>query len=224
MIKEIQKQFKHNLVFLYDIKAFLRLKSFFFLLHLIKEMATSASPTVSTEASPTIAVNPSPNLSISPATLFNKLPHQVTAQLTRDNYLTWQWQMVTYLKSQNAYGFVEGTVHPPPQTIPNPSPTADSPATIANPAFLTWLQHDQMVLSTLVSTISENLISQVIGYSTSFEVWNALERMYSSQSRAQIIQVHYQLATLDVQILILVCTIVYVQVRDCIHRELCCKN
>jgi hypothetical protein len=89
--------------------------------------------------------------------------------------------MVTYHKSQNAYGFVEGTVHPPPQTIPNPTPTADSPATIANPAFLTWLQHDQMVFSTLVSTISENLISQVIGYSTSFEVWNALERMYSSQ-------------------------------------------
>jgi hypothetical protein len=123
-------------------------------------MATSASPTVSTEASPNATENPSPNLPISPASLFNNLPHRVTAQLTRDNYLTWQWQMVTYLKSQNAYGFVEGTVSPPPQTIPNPNPTADSPATIANPAFLTWLQHDQMVLSTLVSTISENSIPQ----------------------------------------------------------------
>jgi hypothetical protein len=37
------------------------------------------------------------------------------------------------------------------------------------------------------------------------------------------------LGVCDVQILILasariVCNIVYVQVRDCIHRELCCKN
>jgi hypothetical protein len=53
-----------------------------------------------------------------------------------------------------------------------------------------------MVLNTLVSIIFESLISQVIGYSTSSEVWNALERMYSSQSRARIMQVHYQLATL----------------------------
>jgi hypothetical protein len=90
--------------------------------------------------------------------------------------------MVTYLKSQNAFDFVEGTVLPPPQTIPSPTPSEDSPATVANPAYLTWLQQDQMVLSTLVSTISESLISQVIGYSTSSEVWNAFERLYASQA------------------------------------------
>jgi hypothetical protein len=80
--------------------------------------------------------------------------------------------------------------------IPLPSPSEDSPDTVAKPAYLTWLQQDQMVLSTIVSTISDGLISQVISYSTSYEVWNALERMYSSQSRAQIMQVHYQLDTL----------------------------
>jgi hypothetical protein len=89
---------------------------------------------------------------------------------------------------------------PPPKkkkkTIPNMNPSEDAPAEVANPAYLTWLQQDQMVLSILVSTLSETLISQVIGYSTSSEIWNALERMYSSQSRARIMQVHYQLATL----------------------------
>jgi hypothetical protein len=157
-------------------------------------MATTASPSTSTTASPT---TPAPNtMQVSPASLFNNLPHRVTAQLTRDNYLTWQWQMVTYLKSQNAFGFVDGSITSPPQTIPNPSPSEDSLATIGNPAFLTWMQQDQMVLSTIISTISESLISQVIGYSTVAEVWSALERLYSSQSMARIMQVHYQLATL----------------------------
>jgi hypothetical protein len=103
-----------------------------------------------------------------------------TAQLTRDKYITWQWQMITYLKAQNIYGFVEGTVLPPPQTIDSPTPSEGSTNKVANPAFLTWLQQDQMVLSIIVSTILENLISQVIGYSTSCEVWNALECMYFS--------------------------------------------
>jgi hypothetical protein len=153
-------------------------------------MATETSPTNSTNATNAPPnVTPRNNLNFSPASLFNNLHHRVTAQLTRDNYLSWQWQMVTYLKGQNAYGFVTGTIQPPPQTIPNPNQSADSPATIANPDFLTWLQQDQMVLSTIVSTISENLISQIMGYSTSSEVWNALERLYSSHSRARIMQV-----------------------------------
>jgi hypothetical protein len=116
-------------------------------------MATETSPTNSTNATnaPT-AITPRNNLTFSPASLFNNLHHRVTAQLTRDNYLSWQWQMVTYLKGQNAYGFVTGTIQPPPQTIPNPNPSSDFLATIANPDFLTWLQQDQMVLSTIVST------------------------------------------------------------------------
>jgi hypothetical protein len=33
------------------------------------------------------------------------------------------------------------------------------PTTMANPAYLTWMQQDQMVLSTIVSTISESHLS-----------------------------------------------------------------
>lgn len=139
-------------------------------------MATSS--TTSSTTSPTAPQSSTPTFS--PASLFNNLNHCVTTQLTRDNYITWQWQMIIYLKAHNVYGFVEGTVLPPPQTIANPTPLEGSAAMVANPAFLKWLHQDQMVLSTIVSTISGNLISQVIDYSTYCEVWNALERMYSS--------------------------------------------
>jgi hypothetical protein len=68
-------------------------------------------------------------------------------------------------------GFVEGASLPPAQTIPNPTPSTGSLDTVANSAFFTWLQQDQMVLGTIMSTISESLISQVMGYSISNEVW-----------------------------------------------------
>ncbi|KAB8372646.1 hypothetical protein FH972_024746 [Carpinus fangiana] len=80
-------------------------------------MATSS--TTSSTASPTAPQSSTPIFS--PASLFNNLNHRVTTQLIRDNYITWQWQLITYLKVQNVYGFVGGTILPPPQTIANPT-------------------------------------------------------------------------------------------------------
>ena len=59
-----------------------------------------------------------------------------------------------------------------------------------------WVQQDQMLLSALISSLTKNLIAQVVVYFTSREVWLALERLFSSHSRAHIMQMHFQLATL----------------------------
>ena len=53
-----------------------------------------------------------------------------------------------------------------------------------------------MVLSALISSLTESLIAQVVGYFTSCEVWTALERLFASHSHAHIMQTHFQLATL----------------------------
>lgn len=53
-----------------------------------------------------------------------------------------------------------------------------------------------MVLCALISSLSEPLIAQVVGYSTAREVWTSLEALFQSQSQARLIQLQYQLATL----------------------------
>uniref|UniRef100_A0A2N9F1H2 Reverse transcriptase Ty1/copia-type domain-containing protein n=1 Tax=Fagus sylvatica TaxID=28930 RepID=A0A2N9F1H2_FAGSY len=55
---------------------------------------------------------------------------------------------------------------------------------------------DQLLLSVLVSTISESLVSTLVGLSSSLEVWITLEKKFSSQSRARVMQNRYHLATL----------------------------
>lgn len=91
---------------------------------------------------------------------------------------------------------MDGTIPCPPQFIPNPNPTADGPSSITHPAFLIWWQQDQIILSTLNSSLSKGVLSQVVGLATSRDVWLTLERLFSSHSQAHIMQIRYQLYTM----------------------------
>jgi hypothetical protein len=53
-----------------------------------------------------------------------------------------------------------------------------------------------MILSALISSISETILAYVVKCATSHDVWTTLERMFISQSRARSMSIHYQLATL----------------------------
>ncbi|KAJ0049548.1 hypothetical protein Pint_17046 [Pistacia integerrima] len=122
----------------------------------------------------------------------------VTVKLTKDNYLLWKTQIVPYLRGQRLFGFVDGTISPPPPppTIPNLGADTSNSTTpeITNPKYTSWFNQDQIVLSTIVSSLSESILGQMVGLSTSREVWIALERMFSSHSSARVIQTRQFLA------------------------------
>jgi len=109
----------------------------------------------------------------------------------------WKTQIVPYLRGQRLFGFVDGTISSPSPTIFNLE-TATSqtvPAEISNPYYSTWYDQDQVVLSALVSSLSENILAQMVSLSTSREVWVALERMFSFHSFARAIQTRQFLAS-----------------------------
>ena len=121
----------------------------------------------------------------------------VTVKLTKDNYLLWKTQIVPYLHGQRLFGFVDGTISSPSLTIINPEAATSQTvhAEISNPHYSTWYDQDQVVLSALVSSLSENIMAQMVGLSTSREVWIALERMFASHSFARAIQTRQFLAS-----------------------------
>ena len=53
-----------------------------------------------------------------------------------------------------------------------------------------------MILSAIISSLSERILAHVVKFNPSRDVWQALERMFTSQSRARTMQIHYQVATL----------------------------
>ena len=67
--------------------------------------------------------------------------------------------------------------------------------TVENSKYVQWLRQDQLLLSWLLSTMTESVLSIVVRYTTSFEVWNALETLFASQSKARILQLKMQLQT-----------------------------
>ena len=148
-----------------------------------------ASPSASSSASSISALTST----TSPHSL-SPIHHLITIKLTRDNYLLWKAQIVPYLKGNHLFGFVDGTRTPPPEFLP---PTTTEPnLSLPNPDFLFWQTQDQLILSALISSLSENILAYVVKCSTSHEVWNTLERMFTAHSRARSMNIHCQLATL----------------------------
>lgn len=125
------------------------------------------------------------------APIFNipHMNHSPSIKLAKDNYMAWQFHLLAYLRSQDVYGFIDGMI--PAQLIVNPSP-----AMIANLDYLSWYQKDQLIISVLVSTLSDSYVSHVVGYTTFCALRESLEKMFASQAHARIMQVHFQLATL----------------------------
>ncbi|KAJ0963639.1 hypothetical protein J5N97_028761 [Dioscorea zingiberensis] len=142
-------------------------------------MSTSSSTTNISSNAPSAGLLPTPSVH-----------HLIDVKLTRNNYLLWKVQFLPYLRSQQFLGYVDGTIVCPSKTITQA--TTEGATQVPNP---TWLQQDQLVLSVLLSSLSEEVLSQVLFLSTSFDVWTTLERMFSSQSRARIMQIRLELST-----------------------------
>ncbi|KAA8539386.1 hypothetical protein F0562_026078 [Nyssa sinensis] len=102
--------------------------------------------------------------------------------------------IVPYLKGTHLFGYVDRTLPAPPTHIS--STENNQTHSLPNPAFHSWHLQDQLILSALISSLTENFLSHVVKCTTSRDVWLALERMFSSTFHARITHIHFQLATL----------------------------
>ena len=69
--------------------------------------------------------------------------------------------------------------------------SADVSTPLVNLEFTQWQLQDQIVLSALISSLSEKVIAHVVKCTTSRDLWATLERMFTAQSQARLIQIHY---------------------------------
>jgi hypothetical protein len=158
--------------------------------HSDSESSASASSVASIATQPHL---PPPQPQPVVFTISNMNPN-LHIKLSKGNFMAWKTQTLAYIKGQDAYGFLDGSSQPPPQTILNPSTDAGAPATIVNPEFLAWNQRDQMILSILISTLTEPYMVHAVGSVSSAALWSTLLSMFASQARARVMQIYFQLA------------------------------
>ncbi|KAL3819930.1 hypothetical protein ACJIZ3_005835 [Penstemon smallii] len=123
------------------------------------------------------------------------MPNIATIKLSQDNYLLWKAQMIPYFRGQDLFGYLDGTTPPPPKNISITLSDTNNVSEKPNPAYSQWIKQDNLILSTLMSSLTEGVLAQVVNYSSSHDVWCALEETFFSKSRARSIQIRTQLAT-----------------------------
>ena len=121
--------------------------------------------------------------------------HLITIKLTRENYLLWKAQIVPYLRGQHLYGFLDGSRPAPTSTITITSSAATQVLPNSN-LLQAWKTQEQMILSALISSLSETVLAYVVNCCTSRDIWLYLEKMFISQSHARQMQLHHQIFTL----------------------------
>ena len=74
--------------------------------------------------------------------------------------------------------YINGTKPCPPQELHTSE---------LNPTFVQWRRFDRMVLSWLYSTLTLNIMGQIVGFQTSHDAWMALHKIFSASSKARIL-------------------------------------
>lgn len=81
--------------------------------------------------------------------------------------------MIPLLSYQKVMNHADGSVIPPAKIII----AEDKPT--ANPTYISWYEVDQQAVILLLSSLSEESISEVLGLSIVAQIWYALQSAYS---------------------------------------------
>ena len=68
-------------------------------------------------------------------------------------------------------------------------------AGIIKPEFISWRRYDRMLLSWLYSSLTPEIMGQIIGYQTSHEAWTSLVKIFSTSSKARAMQLRLEFQT-----------------------------
>jgi hypothetical protein len=121
---------------------------------------------------------PAPLSTITTSSLLNMsstavpIHHVATIRLTKANYLLWRAQLLPHLRGNGLMGYLDGTNAAPDQQVPASS--AAGAMLIINPNYTAWYNKDQQILSGLLSSMSEEILRDVIDTKTSKNVWDSL--------------------------------------------------
>ncbi|KAL5823959.1 hypothetical protein ACOSQ4_021859 [Xanthoceras sorbifolium] len=116
-------------------------------------------------------------------------------KLDRTNYLFWKAQVLPAIRAYNLEEYIFESKPAPNKYIVEQNAGTSEVTTRVSDEFLAWKKNDQLLVCRIISTISEQTISQVTSCTTAHEVWTTLEKLYSQQSKSRILQLRSQLQT-----------------------------
>ncbi|KAH9717593.1 retrovirus-related pol polyprotein from transposon RE2 [Citrus sinensis] len=120
-------------------------------------------------------------------------------KLDRSNYMLWRNQVLASIRGNRLEGYINGE-----KVASNQFITTGGYAGVAgsstqqneNPEYTVWRSQDQTLLSWLLSSVIEGILSLVHSCNTSYDVWKTLEKKFGSKSEARVLQLRYEMSVL----------------------------
>ncbi|KAH9658932.1 protein kinase domain-containing protein [Citrus sinensis] len=98
------------------------------------------------------------------------------------------------IRTNEIEGFIDGSHICPLRVLINLGQD-QTIVTTSNPEYQVWKKHDHILLSWLLSSLSEEVLGTVVDCSTSFEVWTTLSNQFGARTRARILHLRTQIQT-----------------------------
>lgn len=115
-------------------------------------------------------------------------------KLAQNNFILWKLQVLSNIRANELEGFIYDSHVCPSKAFMHLGPNRTT-ITTPNPEYQIWKKQDHILLSWLLSSLSERVLGTVVDCSTSCEVWTTLANQFSARTRARILYLKTQIQT-----------------------------
>ncbi|KAH9745458.1 retrovirus-related pol polyprotein from transposon RE2 [Citrus sinensis] len=113
--------------------------------------------------------------------------------------MLWRNQVLASIRGNRLGGYIKGE-----KVAPNQFITTGGYARAAcrstqhneNPEYTVWRSQDQTLLSWLLSSVTEGILSLVHSCNTSYDVWKTLEKKFGAKFETRVLQLRYEMSVL----------------------------
>lgn len=111
--------------------------------------------------------------------------------LDASNYPSWVFRLESFLKGQNLFGFVDGSIACPPQFVQSSDGT-----TIISAEYIDWTAQDHRIINMISETLGPVAMSCAVGSSSSQAMWTTLRLRFASPDRHNVLRLKSNLQAL----------------------------
>ena len=115
------------------------------------------------------------------------LNHTLSIKLDRNNYVLWKTHMENIIFANGLEDYIDGL---------KVCPSKETSIGVLNPEFILWRRFDHIILSQIYSTLTPEIMGQIVRFQTSHATWTALEKIFLASSKARVMQLRLEFQTI----------------------------
>jgi hypothetical protein len=116
----------------------------------------------------------------------------ISDKLTKQNHAMWKAQVLAAVRGLRLEGFLTDRIAAPVTEIDGKDDNG-KPAKVANPTYEAWVAQDQQVMSFILSLLLKETLTPIVTKPTT-AAWREIESLFSSQTRARVVNTCLALA------------------------------